>query len=90
MTSSYEVSLIIIFLMLIILREKYSFLDFMKWQVYTYMLWVIVKSIIFGIFVRVLVELNRRPIDFVEGESELVSGFNVEHFREVFALIFIV
>ena len=36
-------------------------------------------------FVRVLVELN--PIDFVEGESELVSGFNVEHFS--FALIFI-
>jgi len=40
-------------------------------------------------FVRVLAELNRRPIDFVEGESELVSGFNVEYFREVFALIFI-
>jgi len=40
-------------------------------------------------FVRVLTELNRRPIDFVEGESELVSGFNVEYFRGVFALIFI-
>ncbi|KYN15942.1 NADH-ubiquinone oxidoreductase chain 1, partial [Trachymyrmex cornetzi] len=39
--------------------------------------------------VRVLAELNRRPMDFVEGESELVSGFNVEYFRGVFALIFI-
>ncbi|KYN26735.1 NADH-ubiquinone oxidoreductase chain 1 [Trachymyrmex cornetzi] len=28
-------------------------------------------------------------MDFVEGESELVSGFNVEYFRGVFALIFI-
>jgi len=39
-------------------------------------------------FIRVLAELNRRPIDFVEGESELVSGFNVEYFRGGFALIF--
>jgi len=37
----------------------------------------------------VLAELNRRPIDFVEGESELVSDFNVEYFSGVFALIFI-
>ena len=40
-------------------------------------------------FIRVLAELNRRPIDFVEGESELVSGFNSEYFRGGFALIFI-
>ncbi|KAG5316802.1 NU1M oxidoreductase, partial [Acromyrmex insinuator] len=37
---------------------------------------------------RIISELNRRPIDFV-GESELVSGFNVEYFRDRFALIFI-
>lgn len=36
-----------------------------------------------------MAELNRRPIDFVEGESELVSGFNVEYFRGSFALIFL-
>lgn len=40
-------------------------------------------------FIRILAELNRRPIDFVEGESELVSGFNIEYFRGGFALIFI-
>jgi len=39
-------------------------------------------------FVRVLTELNRRPIDFVEGESELVSGFNVEYFRGGFCFNF--
>ncbi|KAG5320459.1 NU1M oxidoreductase, partial [Acromyrmex heyeri] len=38
--------------------------------------------------VRVIAELNRRSIDFVEGELKLVSGFNVEYFRSVFALIF--
>ena len=38
--------------------------------------------------ISMLAELNRTPIDFVEGESELVSGFNVEYFSGAFALIF--
>jgi len=33
--------------------------------------------------------MNRRPIDLVEGESELVSGFNVEYFGAEFVSIFI-
>jgi NADH-ubiquinone oxidoreductase chain 1 len=36
-----------------------------------------------------LSETNRSPFDFAEGESELVSGFNVEYRRGGFSLIFL-
>lgn len=85
---SYEVRFIIIILILIILRESYSFLDFIKWQVYYWYLFILIPLFLV-FFIRVLAELNRRPIDFVEGESELVSGFNIEYFSGGFALIFI-
>lgn len=39
-------------------------------------------------FVSCLAETNRTPFDFAEGESELVSGFNVEYSSGGFALIF--
>merc|ERR1712110_759617 len=42
------------------------------------------------IFISSVAETNRTPFDFAEGESELVSGFNVEYGRVIFAIIFIV
>lgn len=43
----------------------------------------------FVYFCCVLAESNRSPFDFSEGESELVSGFNVEYGSFSFSLFFL-
>merc|ERR1712212_105444 len=41
------------------------------------------------LFVILLAETNRSPFDFAEGESELVSGFNVEYSGSGFVILFL-
>lgn len=85
---SYEVRFILITLVLIILVERYSLVNFIKWQENIWFI-ILLFPLFLVFFVRVLAELNRSPIDFIEGESELISGFNIEYIRGGFALIII-
>nr|QRW36240.1 NADH dehydrogenase subunit 1 [Deronectes angusi] len=87
-TISYEVSLALIFMSFMILIGGYSLMDFFKYQENMWMLFLLFPlSMIW--FVSSLAETNRTPFDFAEGESELVSGFNVEYSSGGFALIFL-
>nr|YP_009945147.1 NADH dehydrogenase subunit 1 [Nomia chalybeata]QOE17511.1 NADH dehydrogenase subunit 1 [Nomia chalybeata] len=84
---SYEVSLFMILFSLILMVEDLSLYNFFKYQYY--MKFFIFLSPLYLMFmISMLVELNRAPFDLVEGESELVSGFNVEYFSSMFTLIF--
>nr|YP_009176688.1 NADH dehydrogenase subunit 1 [Anopheles culicifacies]ALJ02403.1 NADH dehydrogenase subunit 1 [Anopheles culicifacies] len=87
-TISYEVSLALILLSFIFLVGNYNFMNFYVYQDYV---WFIVFCFPLGLvwLASCLAETNRTPFDFAEGESELVSGFNVEYSSGGFALIFL-
>nr|ALO76273.1 NADH deshydrogenase subunit 1 [Leucocelis sp. LEU01] len=86
-TISYEVSLALILLSFLYLVLGLNMMDFMKYQ---FNVWFIFLCLPLSMmwFVSSLAETNRTPFDFAEGESELVSGFNVEYSSGGFALIF--
>nr|UOU84940.1 NADH dehydrogenase subunit 1 [Platypalpus candicans] len=87
-TISYEVSLALILLSFVFLIGGYNLIDFMIYQRYIWFL-VILFPLSMVWFTSCLAETNRTPFDFAEGESELVSGFNVEYSSGGFALIFL-
>nr|YP_009236858.1 NADH dehydrogenase subunit 1 [Acraea vestalis]AMJ17317.1 NADH dehydrogenase subunit 1 [Acraea vestalis] len=87
-TISYEVSLSLIFLSSIIMVMNFNLMIFVEYQS---MIWFffLMMPLGFTFFSSLLAETNRTPYDFAEGESELVSGFNVEYSSGSFALIFL-
>nr|YP_008815650.1 NADH dehydrogenase subunit 1 [Dinocras cephalotes]AGZ03520.1 NADH dehydrogenase subunit 1 [Dinocras cephalotes] len=87
-TISYEVSLALILLSFVFLIQGYCVMDFFKFQEYLWFL-VLAFPLALSWFASCLAETNRTPFDFAEGESELVSGFNVEYSSGGFALIFL-
>nr|QHD47964.1 NADH dehydrogenase subunit 1 [Flavoperla sp. YW-2019] len=86
-TISYEVSLALILLSFVFLINGFCLIDLMKFQEQIWLL-VLCFPLALSWFASCLAETNRTPFDFAEGESELVSGFNVEYSSGGFALIF--
>nr|ABO14127.1 NADH dehydrogenase subunit 1 [Xenodexia ctenolepis] len=87
-TISYEVSLGLILLCTVLFVGGFTLQTFSVAQEST---WGIFPAIPLAAmwFVSTLAETNRAPFDLTEGESELVSGFNVEYAGGPFALFFL-
>nr|YP_010892814.1 NADH dehydrogenase subunit 1 [Nannoperca australis]AEB26551.1 NADH dehydrogenase subunit 1 [Nannoperca australis]AGG69151.1 NADH dehydrogenase subunit 1 [Nannoperca australis]AGG69154.1 NADH dehydrogenase subunit 1 [Nannoperca australis]WJQ22518.1 NADH dehydrogenase subunit 1 [Nannoperca australis] len=87
-TISYEVSLGLILLNAIIFTGGFTLQTF---NIAQESVWLIVPAWPLAAmwYISTLAETNRAPFDLTEGESELVSGFNVEYAGGPFALFFL-
>nr|QGQ61334.1 NADH dehydrogenase subunit 1 [Lasiopodomys gregalis]WDR45482.1 NADH dehydrogenase subunit 1 [Lasiopodomys anglicus]WDR46420.1 NADH dehydrogenase subunit 1 [Lasiopodomys anglicus] len=86
-TISYEVTMAIILLSVLLMNGSFS----IQSLIYTQEpLWLLIPTWPLAMmwFISTLAETNRAPFDLTEGESELVSGFNVEYAAGPFALFF--
>lgn len=87
-TISYEVTLAIILLSVLLINGSFTLSTLITTQEH---IWLVIPSWPLAIiwFISTLAETNRAPFDLTEGESELVSGFNVEYAAGPFALFFL-
>lgn len=87
-TISYEVTLAIILLSILLINGSFTLSTLIITQEH---IWLIFPAWPLAMiwFISTLAETNRAPFDLTEGESELVSGFNVEYAAGPFALFFL-
>nr|QBP33728.1 NADH dehydrogenase subunit 1 [Bombus asiaticus] len=85
---SFEILLFLMFFLLMLMVEDYTFLKFINFQINIYFM-LIMYPLYLIFIISALIDLNRTPFDLIEGESELVSGFNVEYFSSLFVMIFL-
>nr|YP_010026032.1 NADH dehydrogenase subunit 1 [Cyriopagopus hainanus]QOQ36846.1 NADH dehydrogenase subunit 1 [Cyriopagopus hainanus] len=85
---SYEVSLFLIIISITVFLKSYNLTKFLEFQ--SIFPIILLSLLAFTIWmITCIAETNRAPFDFAEGESELVSGFNVEYASGLFAMIFL-
>nr|ABK92244.1 NADH dehydrogenase subunit 1 [Hydatina physis] len=83
-TISYEVSLLLIIMFSALLLNTASWDEALSKFPVLFLLFPM--GVVW--FTSTVAETNRAPFDFAEGESELVSGFNIEFGAGLFALLF--
>lgn len=82
---SYEVSIGLILMTIVICSGSLSLINIVAAQREIWFIIPLFPALIM-FFVSALAETNRAPFDLTEGESELVSGYNVEYSGMTFAL----
>lgn len=86
---SYEVSISLIIIPVIILSGSLNLIDIVYVQ--SKSVWFILPllPLSFIFLISILAETNRSPFDLPEAEAELVAGYNVEYSSIIFAMFFL-
>lgn len=79
---AYEIIMFFVIILIVIYNYSWNFYNF------SFSVWYLFDLFVIWLLI-LLVETNRRPYDFAEGERELVSGYNIEYIGVLFAYIFI-
>ena len=79
---AYEIIMFFVIILLVIFNLRWNPIN------YTFSIWYLFDIFFIWLLI-LLVETNRSPYDFAEGERELVSGYNIEYIGVLFAYIFI-
>lgn len=87
-TISYEVSMALVLMVVLIRRVRFDLVSIGFSQVGIWFIFLMFPVFVIW-FISSLAETNRAPFDLAEGESELVSGFNIEYGGGEFAFLFI-
>nr|YP_009000476.1 NADH dehydrogenase subunit 1 [Ornithodoros brasiliensis]AHF21690.1 NADH dehydrogenase subunit 1 [Ornithodoros brasiliensis]QZP40893.1 NADH dehydrogenase subunit 1 [Ornithodoros brasiliensis] len=84
---SYEVSLAMILMSIVVFGGGYSLKISSDFQTNYWLIWGMLSLFVVWL-ISCLAETNRAPFDLAESESELVSGFNIEYGSYGFAMLF--
>lgn len=85
---SYEVSIGLILISVLLCSGSLNFTEIVLAQQYTWYIFPLLPIFIM-FYISVLAETNRAPFDLPEAEAELVAGYNVEYSSMGFALFFL-
>lgn len=86
---SYEVCIGLILINIILCAGTFNLNGILLSQSHSIWFFIPLLPAGFMFFISCLAETNRAPFDLTEGESELVSGYNVEYSSMSFALFFL-
>nr|AII78549.1 NADH dehydrogenase subunit 1 [Mytilus trossulus] len=86
---SYEIPMGFIFFCVVLCSGMFMFQEISVFQQSLFFFFLPLCVVMLVWMLCMLAETNRAPFDFVEGESELVSGYNVEYSGGGFAVMFI-
>ncbi|KAF3419740.1 NADH dehydrogenase subunit 1 (mitochondrion) [Frieseomelitta varia] len=85
---SFEVLMFLIFFMMMMMMENFKLINMIFYQS-NLKFFILMYPLYFIFIISLLIDLNRIPFDLIEGESELVSGFNLEYYSSLFIYIFL-